>query len=576
MPRIAFVNKLDREGANPEAVTEQLRSKLKLNAAMIQVPIGLSAEHVGVCDLVELRATTFEGPNGDQPTPGPIPAELKAQVQAKRAEMLERLAECDEEIAEYYINEEEPPLEVLRAAIRRQTIANTFTPVMMGSAFKNKGVQTLLDGVVHYLPNPREVSNVGLDLKNDEAQVDLSGKAEDPFVGLAFKLEEGRFGQLTYMRIYQGSLARGQSIISMVDKKKVRVPKLVRMNSNDMEDVEVGQAGDIVAMFGVDCASGTTFTDGQRHISMTSMFVPDPVISLSLTPKNRNHPNFTKAIGRFTKEDPTFRVHTDDESNECIISGMGELHLEVYVERLKREYNCECTTGQPKVAFRETPSTKSKFVYTHKKQSGGSGQFGRIEGFIEPIDEELGSGTFEFENRMIGNSIPPDFLPAIEKGFREGIERGAFSGYPILGVRVVVEDGLAHAVDSNEMSFKLAAKGALREAMKSSKPVVLEPIMSTEVIVPSEYQGAAVALVSQRKGVVSGMEGTDFVSVQADMPLDNMFGFSSELRGATQGKGEYSMEYRTHLPCMKDKQEEIVKKWAESAKGKKSNSDDDE
>ena len=281
MPRIAFVNKLDREGANPEAVTEQLRSKLKLNAAMIQVPIGLSAEHVGVCDLVELRATTFEGPNGDQPTPGPIPAELEAQVQAKRAEMLERLADCDEEIAEYYINEEEPPLEVLRAAIRRQTIANTFTPVMMGSAFKNKGVQTLLDGVVHYLPNPREVSNVGLDLKNDEAQVDLSGKAEDPFVGLAFKLEEGRFGQLTYMRIYQGSLARGQSIISMVDKKKVRVPKLVRMNSNDMEDVEVGQAGDIVAMFGVDCASGTTFTDGQRHISMTSMFVPDPVISLS-------------------------------------------------------------------------------------------------------------------------------------------------------------------------------------------------------------------------------------------------------------------------------------------------------
>ena len=261
MPRIAFVNKLDREGANPEAVTEQLRSKLKLNAAMIQVPIGLSAEHVGVCDLVELRATTFEGPNGDQPTPGPIPAELEAQVQAKRAEMLERLADCDEEIAEYYINEEEPPLEVLRAAIRRQTIANTFTPVMMGSAFKNKGVQTLLDGVVHYLPNPREVSNVGLDLKNDEAQVDLSGKAEDPFVGLAFKLEEGRFGQLTYMRIYQGSLARGQSIISMVDKKKVRVPKLVRMNSNDMEDVEVGQAGDIVAMFGVDCASGTTFTD---------------------------------------------------------------------------------------------------------------------------------------------------------------------------------------------------------------------------------------------------------------------------------------------------------------------------
>lgn len=362
----------------------------------------------------------------------------------------------------------------------------------------------------------------------------------------------------------------------MVDKKKVRVPKLVRMNSSDMEDVEVGQAGDIVAMFGVDCASGTTFTDGQKLISMTSMYVPDPVISLSLTPNNRNHPNFTKALGRFTKEDPTFRVHTDEESNECIISGMGELHLEVYVERLKREYGCECTTGQPKVAFRESPSMKTNFLYTHKKQSGGSGQFGRIQGFIEPIDEELGKGTFEFENRMVGNSIPPDFLPAIQKGFLEGTARGSFSGYPILGLRVVIEDGLAHAVDSNEMSFKLAAQGALKEAMRASKPVVLEPIMATEVVVPSEYQGAAVALVSQRKGVVSGMEGTDFVSVQADMPLDNMFGFSSELRGATQGKGEYSMEYRTHLPCMKDKQEEIVKKWLESAKGRKSNSDDDE
>jgi len=468
----------------------------------------------------------------------------------------------------YYLAEDFPPADALRAAVRRQVLALNFTPVFMGSAFKNKGVHPLLDAVLHYLPAPREVQNVALDLARDEAQVRLSGASDDPFVGLAFKLEEGKFGQLTYIRIYQGAVRRGDTILSMADGRKVRVPKLVRMHANEMEDVEVGEAGDIVAMFGVDCASGTTFTDGKCRYSLTSMFVPDPVISLALLPAKKNHPNFSKAIGRFTKEDPTFRVHTDDESGETIISGMGELHLQIYVERLKREYGCECSTGAPKVAFRETGSQRSQFSYTHKKQSGGAGQFGKVEGYLEPISETLGQGGFEFENRMIGNAIPPEFLPAIEKGFREAIEKGPLSGAPVMGMRVVIEDGMAHAVDSNEMAFKSAAKGAFKQALSAAKPLVLEPLMSAEISVPSEFQGAAIGLVSQRKGTVNRMEGNEFATIDAEVPLDNMFGFSSDLRSVTQGKGEFSMEYKMHVPVTREKQELICKRWREQSEGK--------
>jgi elongation factor G len=345
------------------------------------------------------------------------------------------------------------------------------------------------------------------------------------------------------------------------------------MHANEMQDVDGGSAGDIVAMFGVDCASGTTFTDGKTKVSMTSMFIPDPVISLALVPENKNSPNFSKGLGRFTKEDPTFRVHTDDESGQTIISGMGELHLEIYVERLLREYGVKCSTGAPKVAFRETCSVKSKFAYTHKKQSGGSGQFGRIEGYIEPIADTLGVGTFEFENGLVGNSIPPEFVPAIEKGFREALMQGALTGSPVMGLRVVLQDGLAHAVDSNEMAFRAAARGAFKSAMMAAKPILLEPLMSTDVAVPSEFQGTAVALISQRKGTINSMEGTDFVSINADVPLESMFGFSSDLRSATQGKGEYSMEYKMHVPAPKDKTDEMVKKWQLAQKGRKSEDD---
>jgi len=428
---------------------------------------------------------------------------------------------------------------------------------------------------VDYLPAPTEVENTALDLAAGEASVMLSGDPKDAFVGLAFKLEEGRFGQLTYMRISQGALRRADTLMSMAKNTKVRVPRLVRMHSSEMQDVEEAAAGDIVAMFGVDCASGTTFTDGKIKYSMTSMHVPDPVVSLALIPKERNQPNFGKALGRFVKEDPTFRVHTDEESSQTIISGMGELHLQIYVERMKREYGCECTTGQPKVAFRETAIKRATFGYTHKKQSGGSGQFGRVEGYLEPLENAY--DPFEFESHLVGTNIPSEFIPAIEKGFKEACVKGPLTGSPVMGVRIVLQDGAAHAVDSSEIAFRSAAMGAFKQALAAATPQLLEPLMAVEVVVPSEFQGATVGQLAQRKGNINSMEGTEYVTIDADVPLDNMFGYSNDLRGATQGKGEYSMEYKLHQAVPRDKQEEMVKAYQEKlAKKKKGKDDDDE
>ncbi|KAL1508823.1 hypothetical protein AB1Y20_004918 [Prymnesium parvum] len=561
VPRLAFVNKLDREGANPDTVVEQLRSKLHLNAAPLQIPIGLDREHAGVVDLVEQKAYYFEGNNGEEIRVAPIPPNLVEAAEAKRQELLERLADIDDEIADLFLSEEAVPVETMRAAIRRQTIANKLCPVLMGSAFKNKGVHPLLDAVVHYLPSPSESVNIALDLNDEEKQVVLKNDASAPLVGLAFKLEQGRYGQLTYMRLYQGSLSRGDSLISMATGQKVRVPKLVRMHANEMEEIDSAVAGDIVAMFGIDTPSGTTFTDGNVRYSLTSMHVPDPVVSLALLPKSKSDQgNFAKALQRFVKEDPTFRCHIDTESGDTIISGMGELHLQIYVERMKREYGAECTTGAPKVAYRETLSRRSPFSYTHKKQSGGAGQFGKVEGYVEPLDEEmLGAGGFEFVNQLSGNNIPPEFVPAIHKGFREAMEKGPLTGSPVMGVRVVLQDGAAHAVDSSELAFRAAAIGGFKEAIKGGKAVLLEPIMQVEVSVPAEYQGSTVAQLSQRKGTVGSIEGAEFCTITAEVPLESMFGYSNDLRGATQGKGEYSMEYKYHAPCPRDKQEELVK-----------------
>ena len=405
----------------------------------------------------------------------------------------------------------------------------------MGSAYKNKGVQLLLDGVIAYLPSPLEKSAGALDLDAGEAPVALRASSRAPLVGLAFKLEEGRFGQLTYMRVYQGELRKGGFIVNTASGKRVKVPRLVRMHSDDMEDVERAGPGEIVAMFGIECASGDTFTDGTVNLAMTSMRVPEPVMSLSITPKVRD-PAFGKALNRFQKEDPTFRCHVDPDSGQTIISGMGELHLEVYVERMRREYKVDSDVGRPSVNYREAIEQPAEFDYLHKKQSGGQGQYGRVVGRIEPLPEGHPE-AFEFVNGMVGSAISPGFIVAIEKGFREAMQSGALIGHPVQGVRVTLTDGASHAVDSSELAFKIAALHAFRQAAEKASPVILEPLMRVEVTVPVEYQGAIVGAVNRRKGVIqnSDQQGDDAV-INAEVPLNNMFGYSTELRSMTQAR----------------------------------------
>ncbi|KAJ3019437.1 Elongation factor G, mitochondrial [Thoreauomyces humboldtii] len=552
IPRICFINKMDRAGANPWRVLEQLRTKLRLTAAAVQIPIGAEGGLLGVVDLVKMKAYYNDGEKGEIIRVEDIPADLVDAATAKRAELVEQIADVDDEVAEIFLNEEDPTSEQLTAAIRRATIARKFCPVFMGSAYHNKGVQPMLDGVITYLPKPYEVENHALDAGNNENKVLISSSSAGKVVGLAFKLEEGRFGQLTYLRIYQGTLKKGDWITNTRTGKKVKVSRLVRMHSNEMEDVPHVGSGEICALFGIDCASGDTFTDGTIQYAMTSIYVPQPVISLSLEPKGKESPNFSKALNRFQREDPTFRVHVDAESKQTIISGMGELHLEIYVERMKREYGVDCATGKPQVAFRETINAKVPFNYTHKKQSGGSGQFGRVSGYIEVMEEPTEDGkVIEFVNQTVGMNIPGQYIPAIQKGFVEACEKGSLIGHPVTGVRFVLEDGMAHAVDSSELAFKLAAIYAFREAFAQAQPVILEPVMDVTLTAPVEYQGAAIGLLNKRKGTIGDSEvQDDYVEVKAEVPLNEMFGFSTDLRSCTQGKGEFAMEYKMHAPVM--------------------------
>ncbi|KAI8913576.1 P-loop containing nucleoside triphosphate hydrolase protein [Gorgonomyces haynaldii] len=565
VPRICFINKMDRQGANPWRVLEQIRTKLHLNAAAVQVPIGAEGELKGMVDLVKMVSYINKGDHGETIVEEPIPEALNDFVQEKRTELIENLANVDEKIEELYLEEKTPTEQELQDAIRRATLARLFVPVFMGSAYHNKGVQPMLDGVINYLPAPYEVENFALDRQDGEKQIVLNNSSTEPLLALAFKLEEGRFGQLTYVRIYQGTLRKGDWIFNVRTNKKVKVPRLARMHSNEMEEVESVGSGEICAIFGVECASGDTFSSGSLQYTMTSMFVPEPVISLSLTPKAKEaSANFSKALSRFQREDPTFRVHVDEESKETIISGMGELHLEIYVERMKREYNVECVTGKPRVAFRETLTSRVDFDYTHKKQSGGAGQFGRIKGFIEPIpQEEVDEGkVFEFSDETVGMNIPANYIPAIEKGFKEAVQSGALIGHKVERFRAVLIDGAAHPVDSSELAFSLAAKGAFREAFVKGNPIVLEPIMDVSVNAPSEYQGAVIALLNKRKATINDTEvRDDYVEAQAHVPLNDMFGFSTDLRSITQGKGEFSMTYIKHEPVFPNVQEKLVKEY---------------
>lgn len=562
VPRISFINKMDRPGANPWRVINQIRSKLKIAAAAVQVPIGVEDELKGVVDLVRWKAIYNEGEKGINVVESDdIPESVLELAKAKRTELLEQLAEVDDEMGELLIMDETPTTAQLVAAIRRATVGLKFSPVFLGSAIKNTAVQPMLDGVCAYLANPAEGTVTAHDTTQPASAppVPLVPASDAPLVGLAFKLEEGRFGQLTYMRVYQGTLKKGGIIYNARTGKKVKVPRLVRMHSNEMEDIESIGPGEICAIFGVECSSGDTFTDGSTSFSMTSMFVPEPVISLAIKPEGKETPNFSRALNRFQKEDPTFRVHLDKESKETIISGMGELHLEIYVERMRREYNVACTTGKPRVAFRETIMQRAEFNYTHKKQTGGAGQFARVIGYIEPMEynEDLGRDV-DFVNIVMGGNVPTNFIPAVEKGFYEALEKGSLSGNPITGCCFVLKDGAFHAVDSSELAFRNATIGAFREAYKNTKPVILEPIMTVEVVAPSEFQSAVIGGLNQRRGTIIDSEVRDeeFVCI-AEVALNDMFGYSSQLRGATQGKGEFSMEYKNHMPVLPNVQKEL-------------------
>ncbi|MDX1763822.1 MAG: elongation factor G [bacterium] len=563
VPRIAFINKCDRSGANPFRVIKQLREKLHHNAVAMQIPIGLEADLKGVVDLVAMKAHYFDGENGETIRIEEIPENLREEAASRREEMLDAVSMFSDTLTEAIL-EEQVTEELIHDAVRKGTLSLELTPVFIGSAYKNKGVQTLLDAVTRYLPCPEDVTNTALDLDKDEAEVKLMAKPEAPAVALAFKLEDGRYGQLTYIRVYQGTVAKGDTLINTRSGKKVKVGRLVRMHANTMEDIEIASSGDIAALFGVDCASGDTFTNGSLNYTMSSMHVPEPVISLTVTPvDNKSQINMSKALGRFTKEDPTFRTHVDAESNETIISGMGELHLDVYIERMRREYNAQVETGMPRVAYRETVRQRAEFNYTHKKQTGGSGQYGRVAGFLEPYSE----GHYNFVNEITGGKIPAEYIPSCDKGFQACLAKGKLIGFPVTGIQITINDGAAHSVDSSDVAFQQAARGAFLEAYAKAKPIILEPIMKVSVEGPSEFQGAILATLNQRRGVISGVtEDGSFSVVEAEVPLSDMFGYSTVLRSSTQGKAEFTMEFSQYKPVPVSLAEELKKELEEAKK----------
>ena len=555
VPRIVFVNKCDRTGANPQRVADQVRDKLQLNAVLLQIPIGLEADLKGVVDLVKMKAIYFEGDNGEIMREDEIPADLVDLAEEKREELLDAASMFSDDLMEAVL-EGTPSEEMIMAAVRKGTLELELAPVFMGSAYKNKGVQPLLNAVIEYLPAPADIENTALDLEKNEDEIILTNDPDEPLVCLAFKLEDGRYGQLTYIRTYQGTMRKGDSIVNTRTGKKVKVGRLVRMHSNEMEEIDVAGPGDIVALFGVDCASGDTFTSTDISVSMSSMHVPSPVISLAIQPiDNKAQGNMSKALNRFTKEDPTFRTFVDHETGDTIVSGMGELHLEVYIERMKREYDAEVEVGAPQVAYRETITKKSDFNYTHKKQTGGSGQFGRVGGYMEPFEE----GEYEFVDKIVGGVIPREFISSCDKGFTASLQKGALAGFPVTGIRCVINDGGAHSVDSSDVAFQQAAKGAFREGYGKAGAVLMEPIMKVAVEGPTEFQGAIMGSLNQRRGIIVGtFEESDYTVVEAEVPLAEMFGYSTVLRSLTQGKAEFTMEFASYRQVPKSVAEEII------------------
>jgi elongation factor G len=563
VPRVAFINKTDRSGADPYRVQQQLCEKLGHHAVLVQIPMGVADKFAGIIDLVTMKALYFDGKNGETVREEEIPEEYKADAAAKRELLMDSATLYSDELAEAFLEGRET-VEQVRAAIRAGTLSLKMTPVFLGSAYKNKGIQPLLDGVVSYLAAPTDRENQAVDLDNNEAPVALKADPALPHVSLAFKLEDGQYGQLTYIRIYQGSIRKGMELFNTRSNRRFKVGRLIRMHASSMEDIVEATCGDIIALFGVDCASGDTFTENDLHLAMTSMHVPEPVISLAIKPRDRKSADsLGKALNRFTKEDPTFRTFVDQESSETIIKGMGELHLEIYIERMRREYGVELDTGMPQVAYRETITQSVPFDYTHKKQTGGAGQYARVAGILEPNAES----NYEFVDQIKGGAIPIEYIPACDKGFKACLAKGRLIGFPIVGVKCTINDGNSHPVDSSDIAFQLAAIGGFWQAYEKAKAEILEPIMKVSVEGPTEYQGNILSTVNQRRGViVSSTEETSFCRVDAEVPLSEMFGYSTALRSCTQGKAEFTMEFMKYGKVPMSLAEKLRKEFLEKKK----------
>jgi len=545
VPRIAFINKLDRIGANPLRVVEQLQEKLSLHPLLVQYPIGLEYQFEGVIDLIEMKAIYFQGENGEKLLSKPIPENLLLEAQLAREKLLDRISIHSEQMMAKLLACEEVPKQMIRDAIRQGTLSLEFTPVLMGSALKNKGVQNLLDAIAWYLPSPMERQIVTATDVLTQKQVQVYPDPNGSVVAFAFKLIDSEFGQLTYTRLYSGTVKSGDRLYNSRTKKQVRVNRLVRIEVDKRQELELATAGDIVGFIGVECASGDTLCSLGTQLSLEGMFVPEPVMTIAIVPKSQEDiDRIAKALHRFVREDPTLHVTSDPESHKTLISGMGELHLEIYLERMKREYHAQVYVGAPAVAYRETITTSATFDNTFKKQTGGAGQYARVIGRIEPCEE-----AFVFENRVLGGAVPNQFIPACEQGFRDAIKTGWLKGYPIIKVRVILEGGSFHPMDSSEIAFRVAARQGFEEAFARAKPTLLEPMMLLEVETPSQFLGRIQGKLLSRRALLLGTQTRyNEVVIRAEVPLAEMFGYSTQLRSLSQGMATFSMEFAEYRP----------------------------
>ncbi|WP_313802172.1 elongation factor G [Cytobacillus sp.] len=561
VPRVVFVNKMDKLGADFLYSVKTLHDRLQANAAAIQLPIGAEDQFSGIIDLVEMKATIYNNDLGTDIEEIEIPEEHKAQAEEYREKLIEAVAELDEDLMEKYLGGEEISIEELKAAIRKATLSVEFYPVMCGTAFKNKGVQKMLDAVIDYLPSPLDVPAIKGTLPDSDEVVERHSSDEEPFSALAFKVMTDPYvGKLTFFRVYSGTLNSGSYVQNSTKGKRERVGRILQMHANSREEISIVYAGDIAAAVGLkDTTTGDTLCDEKELVILESMEFPEPVIQLSIEPKSKaDQDKMTTALQKLQEEDPTFRAHTDQETGQVIIAGMGELHLDILVDRMKREFKVEANVGAPQVAYRETFRSSASVEGKFARQSGGRGQFGHV--WIEFSPNEEGKG-FEFENGIVGGVVPREYIPAVQAGLEDALERGVLAGYPLVDIKARLFDGSYHDVDSSEMAFKIAASMALKNAASKCNPVILEPVMRVEVIIPEEYLGDIMGNVTSRRGRVEGMEARGNAQVvRAMVPLSEMFGYATSLRSSTQGRGVFSMHFDHYEEVPKSISEEIIKK----------------